>query len=353
MKIKKLIGSLSECLWAALTLAAIAVSIGCIDSVKEAVIDSVRVCVYNIMPSLFAACVITTAAQRLGTLEAPLRGLKTDSAVVLAMILGNLGGYPIGARLLKELLDGGRLSKRDAEAALAFCFSPGPAFCFGVIGGCVFKNPAMGGIPYFSITAANFILFLFLKRSFQSHGGKGDDSGKKASFSEVMTSSVLSSASAMLAICSQIVFFSVLTGILKRLLPGIESLPLIEPVLEISRLCELSFSGIPSVLEVTSLLAMGGLCVWMQIAGIASGSFPIRLFIASRPVIMLLASAISMLLYPLFAGLAPSVSVFSRSLSVHKNAGIPILCIAGMVFISISYTKGRKKSRQDIPMPAR
>ena len=56
----------------------------------------------------------------------PLFGVSGAGAS--ALILGLLGGYPVGARTVAELYGRGEIGREEAEQLLAFCNNPAPAF---------------------------------------------------------------------------------------------------------------------------------------------------------------------------------------------------------------------------------
>ncbi|MBS5144205.1 MAG: hypothetical protein KHY89_01635 [Butyricicoccus pullicaecorum] len=94
------------------------------------------------IPSLFPFFVLsgllirTGAVQKLGNWCAPLLrrlyGLPGESAGPL--LLGLIGGYPIGAQAAYELYQAGTLSRTETEELLGFCNNTGPAFLVGVCG---------------------------------------------------------------------------------------------------------------------------------------------------------------------------------------------------------------------------
>lgn len=49
------------------------------------------------------------------------------------MLIGFLGGYPIGAQGIMQAYSSGTLIKQDASRMLAFCNNAGPAFIFGMV----------------------------------------------------------------------------------------------------------------------------------------------------------------------------------------------------------------------------
>ena len=82
--------------------------------VSDAIIDAVKNCVYRIIPSLFAMSVVSTAISKSGVVSDMFRNFRVDGNIVTAFIFGNIGGYPIGAKLLAEMVDDGRIDTATA-----------------------------------------------------------------------------------------------------------------------------------------------------------------------------------------------------------------------------------------------
>lgn len=102
-----------------------------------------QLCLETVVPSLFpflvAARLFTGSgaaqwcARVLGPVMGPAFGLPSNGAA--AVVLGLLGGYPVGAQTAASLYGSGQLTRKEAEQLLAFCSNAGPAFIFGMVGG--------------------------------------------------------------------------------------------------------------------------------------------------------------------------------------------------------------------------
>ena len=80
--------------------------------------------------------VATGSAAALGQLLAPLtrRMLGVSGPGGTAVLLGLLGGYPVGAQTAGELARTGAVSRQEGQRLLLFCNNCGPAFALGVAG---------------------------------------------------------------------------------------------------------------------------------------------------------------------------------------------------------------------------
>lgn len=135
-----------------------------------------------------------------------------------ALVLGFVGGYPVGARTAIRLYETKQLTKSEVQRLLAFCNNSGPAFILGVVGAGVFGSGTVGLLLYFVHMAASVcvgLLFRFYghpdtKRSLTSHPPQF----QTVRFSHAFTSSIKNSFSSVLNICAFVVFFSVLIRLL-------------------------------------------------------------------------------------------------------------------------------------------
>ena len=78
--------------------ACVVLSLFFMDSIKDNVIAAIKSCAYTIVPSLFVMCVLSTIITKSGAIERLAAVFKIDGRYFSAFILGNIGGYPIGAK---------------------------------------------------------------------------------------------------------------------------------------------------------------------------------------------------------------------------------------------------------------
>jgi sporulation integral membrane protein YlbJ len=178
-------------------------------------------CANVIVPSLFpffvlSSLMVDTGAARyigrpLGRVMGPLFNVGGQCAA--AVVLGFIGGYPVGARTVIKLYENGECSKAEAERLLSFCNNSGPAFIFGVVGAGVFSSGAIGLMLYMVHTAASLavgVIFSNWKRGDDgSVRGGGERTRGGEGFLPLFVSSVKSAAASSLNICGFVIFFTV------------------------------------------------------------------------------------------------------------------------------------------------
>ena len=114
--------------------------------------EGVALCLQTVLPSLFPFFVLSSLlvqsdvprllSRAMAGIMYPLFGVSGAGAS--ALILGLLGGYPVGARTVAELYGRGEIAREEAEQLLAFCNNSGPGFFLGVCGTAVFGSARAG-----------------------------------------------------------------------------------------------------------------------------------------------------------------------------------------------------------------
>lgn len=120
----------------------------------KSVLDGVSLWAVNVLPAtfpfLFLTAVLTALppfsafARRLSPLAGKLFGVSGAGGG--AAILASLSGYPVGARLLCDLYEGGRLPKAEAPRLARLVTTSGPMFLVGTVGCMMYRSAAAGWI---------------------------------------------------------------------------------------------------------------------------------------------------------------------------------------------------------------
>ncbi len=306
--------------------------------VSEAVRQSLEACAYSIVPSLFAVMVLSTAISKSGAVGRIFSGKRLNADVFTAFFLGNIGGYPVGAKLLSEAVSDGRLTKDEAAKASGFCYGAGPAFAAGIAGTAVFGDARFGLFALLANILANVTLYgvyllknkVTTKKSYETRGGFS---------SSVMVESVASATSAMITVCSMIVFFAAIRAVLQMLFPSLLSNEFFPALLEISNISRLgSCKGI-SLAIVAMLLSFGGLCVNLQVVSIIGGRFSVKQFFFTRIFAILLSGIYALGIERLTTAMGWVREASTKIRLSRSPSLIPIICVAAMVFITLSYSR--------------
>lgn len=179
-------------------------------------------CCNVIIPSLFPFFVLSSLAVDLGLaaylgrlLEGVMRPLfRVSGCCAMAVVLGFVGGYPLGAKTALELYRQGLCTKTETERLLAFCNNSGPAFILGVVGAGIFGSGQIGLLLYASHCVASLLTGLLFR--FYGHDApraKATGYPKPIAATTIpaaFTNGVVRSFSNLLNICAFVIFFSAL-----------------------------------------------------------------------------------------------------------------------------------------------
>ena len=220
MRIKKYIYDFSVC------IGLLAITAGLVvfpsESV-EAASSGVSLCLNVIVPSLFPFFVISSLmvnlgiAGRIGRFSSPLMRplFGIGGAASAALVLGLVGGYPVGARTAVSLYENGSISKAEAERLLGFCNNSGPAFILGVVGAGVFADSRIGLLLLITHIAASLITGLIFRAGGDISSGSASHSfAPRVPLPSAFVESVRSSFTSTLNICGFVIFFTVVIKLL-------------------------------------------------------------------------------------------------------------------------------------------
>ena len=197
------------------------------EQAMEGAKNGLALCFNVIVPSLFPFFVLSSLVVDLGlaaylgrALEGIMRPLfRVSGSCSAAVVLGFIGGYPVGARTALQLYQQGLCSKVEAERLLAFCNNSGPAFIFGVVGAGVFGDGRVGLLLYLTHTLASVLVGLL----FRFHSGRERATSRgvrqakpirTVTVPAAFTGAVTRSFQSTLNICAFVVFFSVVLQLL-------------------------------------------------------------------------------------------------------------------------------------------
>ena len=181
------------------------------------------------MEKLFPFLAVSTLLLRLGfgELAAPwLAGLmeplfRVDGAGSSALLLGLVGGYPIGPRTTADLYRQGSLRKDEAERLLTFSNNSNPVFLISVLGIGVFGSVRVG-IWLWLIHVLSALLTGLCFRRYRASSPVPQAPARGSafhtvSFSAALVESVRAACSGILSVCAFVLFFYVLARPLSAL----------------------------------------------------------------------------------------------------------------------------------------
>ncbi|MFA5657929.1 MAG: hypothetical protein WC900_01435 [Oscillospiraceae bacterium] len=331
-------------------------------AVAEAVVLSLEACFSVIIPSLFGFMAVSNIIIKSNIyiwLSKPFYLiskyiLRIPPELFSVFLLSNIGGYPIGAKLISDLLQEDKILSKDAEGLMCSCYCSGPAFIIGAIGINVFSNVLIGFLIYISIVCSNLIIaaVMGLKRKIPDTKAKPQ---KVILNSKILIDSIQSTIKTLSMICGMLIFFAVITAILNSSgliskmseivgLAGAtqaNSHTIIKSIIEISTVSGFEKFSYTSLPIITGLSAFGGICVLVQLSSISAGIIKMRLFYLTRPFHIILSGAVSYFLVKTFSKEITVMTLF-RPVSLSKEKNIfPALLLIVMIILLIIKNNSR------------
>ena len=192
----------------------------------EAVRWGLMLCTNTVLPALFPFLILSSLLVELGVprqlehLLAPVMGplFGVGGAGAAPLVLGLVGGCPVGARTAAELYANGQCSRAEAQRLLCFCHTCGPAFILGVVGGGIFGDTRIGLFLYLIHIGSALLVGYLLGQFFPLEAEQvkpGPAETPSAGFGAALTHSVTGAVRAGLSITGFILAFGVLTELLR------------------------------------------------------------------------------------------------------------------------------------------
>ena len=323
-----------------------------------------------LIPSLFPFMVVSDifvrsgAARTLGSLlSAPMRtlfGIRGEGAV--AVVLGALCGFPIGARCAVSLFDSGRISGEECERLMALSSNPSSAFLISAVGVSLFGSRAFGRVLYIATLASSATVgvvagALSRRRAKKAPSERPLDTPRESLNDRFRASdisdAIASSADAMLRVCAFVVFFVAFTGTLCEML---DALPLSQTLkAAVCGIFELT-GGVTEAaklrpVEIGGVLAAfasgwSGLSVLLQISSICRGrEISLLPYVISKLATGVLTASVTALCLrlspPEFYADAPTVLLEVRGAHIITAAFVVISIAVGIKKI-IAHRRERK-----------
>lgn len=327
----------------------------------HAVREGLALCADVVLPSLFPFFILSSLVVELGLshclgriLSPVMKPLfRVNGCCASALVLGLVGGYPVGARTAAALYENGQCSKTEAERLLAFCNNCGPAFILGMAGSGLLGGAGIGALLY-AVHVLSALLVGLLFRFYKYRDKPGCRAAaiplQAAPFAPAFVRAVTGAATSALNVCAFILCFGVLQRILS--LSGILTstsavLSRLFGPLGLSRegicqlltgLLELS-SGIASLNGGTAsgrlvpaafLLGWGGLSVHCQVlAFVGSRGLSLRPYFVGKLLHAILAAALTAVLA---CSLCPAADCLAEQGITASAGGFPYALVLSFLY---------------------
>ena len=335
-----------------------------VEDITAAAANSVKVCLEVIIPSLYAFMVISGFIVSSGLYAVLGRPFGLISRYLFRIpekyfsifLIGSVGGYPVGARLLADLRRNNGIDEETAEHMLSYCYLAGPAFICGIAGVGLFSDIKIGMIIFASIIGANFLFAVLTGLGRDIPPRSRQKSGLDLSVG-CLGKSICSGAEGIISICAVIVFFSSIICILDKLnviasaaefissISGLgynDSTAAVKAFIEISNISSLTVGNYRLIPLSAALLSFGGICVIMQTAGFVRGVLSTKRFYFSRLILMIISYFLCKILIAVF-NIDSIYAIAPKGIAYRQNSPIPALILLIMTIFLLSNISIEKK----------
>ena len=265
----------------------------------SAAAEGIRLCLWTVIPSLFPFFVLS------GLLVSALMGSQIPLLCPLGNLLGIpkgaesllisgfLGGYPVGAKAIRDAWKSGSVSRDDAARMLTFCSNAGPAFLFGMAAP-LFPDKHTGWVLWFIQITSALLTGLWFRK--EPEADAHPLSGKSLSVPEALEQALRVTA----GVCGWIILFRIICSFAEKWI--LFFLPewgrsIIVGFLELANGC--TYLQIPDSQELrfvicNTMLSFGGICVLMQTASVI-GSLPLKWYLKGKITQMIISMGLACL----------------------------------------------------------
>lgn len=323
--------------------------------------NGLSLCADVVIPSLFpfmclSGLVIRSGlAEKAGRFLAPVTRFlfRLPGCAALALGLGIIGGYPVGASAAAELRKAGAIDQRQGNRLLCVSINSSPAFIVGAVGAGILHSAGAGLLLYAAHIGASLLLGVSLGFADRLRPGGAEKNrrpgGKYEPPAQAFVYSVAQAAGSMVSICGFVVLFAAfislfqsigmtdaLAALLCRLFPCADAAffrSLLIGMLEVTNGCaEAGKSG--PLLLMPVLLSFSGFSVICQaMSATAKTDLSVRLFVATRPLHIFFSLALTLLLLHFFPSAVPAMASASAPVAAAVHSAPS--CAALLVFSAL------------------
>lgn len=289
--------------------------------------DNIHMCLKTVIPSIFPFLFLGGAiSSELVGCNFPIieKILHIPPGSGGYFLIGQLSGYPVGAKLLQDAAERNEIEQTAAKRMVSFCNNASPAFIIGIMTP-LFTNVHVAIILWIIQIATSILLGMLLPKTQEKICNQSKR--QKQNIPKIMADSIKGTVT----VCGWIILMGILLAyvnepILKKLNPLGKAL--------FSGSIELT-SGLFCMYNIQSehirfvcssvLLSLGGICVLLQTRSVAP-FISIRAYLTAR------------LLHAIVSGtIATTLGFFIFSRDICQLRSIPLLLCAGIINVCILF----------------
>ncbi len=311
------------------------------EKISDGVLRGLNLSVEKVIPSLFpfmvfASCIskselfyqISSKAEKV---TRPLMGISGMG--FSSILLGFLGGYPVGAKAVSDIYSRGLITKNEAQRLFCWCSNPSPAFVVSAVGVFMLSSYKRGLILYASALLSAFTIG-FCSRFFK---GNDVDNIRPTVFIQpesIFTKAVSETGETVFKICGWLLTFCSISALTEIFIPPKNARLFVKCISEVTLGCENAAAADLGLPVIAAILGFGGFAVIFQIITyLKNCGIPLRVFICVKALNGALNGFFCSLLMKIFpesttvyATISVGNEMFSVSHSVLTGIILLIMC---------------------------
>lgn len=174
-----------------------------------------ELCIQTVIPSLFPFMIVSTiltsmlSGCKIPILKRVSRFCKMTPGTENLLLVGLIGGYPVGAKSIYDSWKSGQISRDDARRYLGFCSNAGPAFIFGMC-----SNLFQNHIDIWALWGIHISSAILVGHMLKKDGNTMAKAIQNGSIS--LLDALKNTISAVSCVCGWVVLFRVIIAFLER-----------------------------------------------------------------------------------------------------------------------------------------
>lgn len=227
--------------------------------------------------------------------------LNRDLAYTL--VLGFLCGYPLGAKIISDLVLSGSYTKKEGQCLLAVCNNLSPMFTIGYTLTLILKDRLSIPLFFFCLYAPNLCYFLYLMANARKKAMFFDHQIKTSLFTQkTMDEIIFDSLRSIFSVGVYIMIFSIGANLLTVLDPVPFATDFLIGILEITTAIT-HFGSMPISIQSKAVIlcaisSFGGLCAAAQtMSACRAGNLSLKKYLAAKTVFAMLSCLLAWLIF--------------------------------------------------------
>ncbi len=329
---------------------------------RDGATNGVYLCIQVLIPSLFPFMVLAGFCVQSGILSKTPKVLRYVSQTLFCLpketlpciLLSLIGGYPIGAKCVKELFDNGIITEAEAKRMSLFCVASGSGFLVTYLGTVMMGSTEIGYVFLVSQILGVIIIGILsqgvkFKKSENTHIKKTNSIKGNVNMTDALINGVHGGIVSCANMCAMVVLFGSVCEVFVTLLDNHNKIMWLTALIEITNGTKILTGLSASPVLISALCGFSGLCVHFQIFSILGTlKVPKILFYVYRILQGLITGGITFVILKLFPRYSQVFSTIEKAKGELSSGVIGcifliILCVVFLISVKQTHIKTLRK----------